>query len=56
MTLALLLSAMSVVFKLMPMVPMAELVWCVVADIHVDELFVNDSADYTGSTAPSRRH
>ena len=56
MTLASLTSAMSMVFKLMPMVPMAELVWCAVACIRVDELFVNFSADYSGSTAPSRRH
>ena len=56
MTLALLKSAMSMVFKLMPMAPMAELVWCAVAGIRADELFENLSADYIGSTAPSRRH
>ena len=56
MTLALLVSTMSMVFELMSMAPMAELVWCVVAGIRADELFVNESADYIGSTAPSRRH
>ena len=56
MTLALLMSAMSMVFKLMPMAPMAELVWCAVAGTCVEELFVNFSADYSCSTAPSRRH
>ena len=56
MTLALLMSAMSMVFKLMPMAAMAELVWCAVAGIRADELFVNDSAGDIGSTAPSRRH
>ena len=40
----------------MPVAPTAELVWCAVAGIHADELFVIDSADYIGSTAPSRRH
>ena len=56
MTIALLITAMPMVFKLMPMARMAELVWCAVAGIHADELFVNDSADYIGSTAPSRRY
>ena len=56
MTIALLMFAMSMVFKLMPMVLMAELVWCAVAGIRMDELFEYFFADYIGSIAPSRRH
>ena len=47
---------MSKVFLLMPVAPMAELVWYAVAGIRADELFVIDSADNIGSTAPSRRY
>lgn len=56
MTIAVLTFAMSMVFNLMPMAPMAELVWCAVAGIRTDKLFDIFFADYIGSTALSRRH